>query len=346
MSTHELPPLDDAPRVTVVIPAKLAAATLLATVQAALQPEVHHLVLAVDPSDIPTWDVAEGLQHEYPERVSVIRNDSGRTPDALNAAIRATDGQVIVRVDAHALLPSGYVRRAIETLRATGAANVGGRQEPVARGGFGRAVAAAMTSPLGAGGAAYRTGSVAGPVDTVYLGVFRREALEAVGGFDPRFTRNQDAELNIRLRRAGFLVWFAPELVVAYRPRDTPTSLARQYFEYGRWRRLTARVHRGSLAKRQLAPPALLGGLAVSLVMSGIARDVRPTVLATSTYLGLVVGAAASARPGLRFVPAVTVALSVMHVSWGLGFLIGPPGPLRLARSVERRAPSSSDSTW
>jgi succinoglycan biosynthesis protein ExoA len=232
-------------------------------------------------------------------------------------------------VDAHARLPEGYVARAVEQLRATGAANVGGRQVPVAAGGFARCVAAAMRSRVGAGGAAYRVGGAPGPVDTVYLGVFRRQALEAVGGFDPAFVRNQDAELNLRLRRAGYQVWFDPQLAVRYRPRGSVASLARQYREYGAYRRLTARRHPRSLAPRQLAAPAVVLGLAGAASVSLLARDPRPAALVTAAYAGLLGGAAVASAEEPSEAPGIAVALGTMHLSWGVGFLGGPPRRVR-----------------
>jgi succinoglycan biosynthesis protein ExoA len=323
-AARTLPPLGDAPTVAVVMPVRDAAATLEAAVEAARQPEVDEIVLAVGPSGDDTPAVAEALAARYPE-IQVVANLSGRTPDALNAAIDASHGQVVVRVDAHAVLPSGYVARAVATLRETGAANVGGRQVPEADAGFARAAAAAMRSPVGAGGAAYRTGAVPGPVDTVYLGVFRREALDHVGGFASAFTRNQDAELNVRLRRAGYVVWFDPELAVTYRPRGDVASLARQYYEYGRWRRHTARTHPGSLAPRQLAAPTLVCGLAAAAVTSALLRDARPLVTAVGGYVGLLGAAGTKAAPAPSLAPATTLALGTMHLAWGVGFLQGPP---------------------
>lgn len=319
-----LPVLGQDPLVSVVMPVRDGASRLEAAVAACRQPDVDEVVLAVGPSSDGTERVARALASED-STVQVVDNPSGRTPDALNRAVGAARGQVLVRVDTHARLPAGYVARALDTLRSTGAANVGGRQVPWAGRGRARAIAAAMGSPVGAGGAAYRTGTRPGPVDTVYLGVFRREALEAVGGFDARFVRNQDAELNLRLRRAGYEVWFDPQLAVAYHPRPNLKALADQYRQYGRWRRLTARTHPGSLAPRQLAPPALLLGLAGSAVASLLARDARPVALVGGTYLGLLAGAGLSAAPEPRTAPVTAAALGTMHLSWAVGFLQGPP---------------------
>jgi succinoglycan biosynthesis protein ExoA len=321
-------PLPADPGVSVVVPVRDGVDGLAGAVEAALQPEVDELVIAVGPSKDGTRALAGELANRH-ERVAVVDNPSGRTSDALNAAIAATTGEVVVRVDAHAVLPEGYVARVVEVLRETGAANVGGRQVPYAERGFARAAAAAMSSRAGAGGAAYRIGGAPGPVDTVYLGAFRRMALAAVGGYDPAFVRNQDAELNLRLRRAGYVVWFDPELAVTYRPRGDVRSLARQYFEYGRYRRLTARRHPGSLAPRQLAAPALVLGLACSAFASLLARDPRPVTLASVGYLGLLAAAGAIAAPERSAAPATSVALGTMHLAWGVGFLRGAPRPVR-----------------
>ena len=315
-------------RVAVVIPVRDGAGGLAEAVAAALQPEVDELVIAVGPSQDGTEEVAEQLARRH-HRVTVVANPSGRTAEGLNAGIAASSGEVVVRVDAHARLPEGYVARAVEQLRVTGAANVGGRQVPVATGGFARCVAAAMRSRVGAGGAAYRVGGAPGPVDTVYLGVFRRQALQAVGGYDPSFVRNQDAELNLRLRRAGYQVWFDPQLAVRYRPRGSVSSLARQYREYGAYRRLTARRHPRSLAPRQLAAPAVVLGLAGAAATSLLARDPRPVALATAAYAGLLGGAGVAAADEPSEAPGIAVALGTMHLSWGVGFLGGPPRMVR-----------------
>ncbi len=177
------------------------------------------VVLALGPSSDGTDAVAERLAAQD-ERVRLVRNPSGRTPDALNAAVGAAVGEVVVRVDGHAEIPPGYVATAVAALEATGADTVGGTMHAEGRTPFERAVAAAMRSPLGVGSSRFHTGGGAGPVDTVYLGVFRRTALDRVGGYDRRFTRTQDWELNHRIRSTGGTVWFTPDLVVTYRPRS------------------------------------------------------------------------------------------------------------------------------
>lgn len=318
--------------VSVVVPARDAATHLPAAVASALADDaVDELVIAVGPSADDTAEVAAGLARDH-ARVRVVDNPSGTTPDGLNHAIAASAGAVIVRVDAHATLPSGYVTRAIATLERTGAANVGGQQVPTASQGFARAVAAAMRSSAGSGGAAYRSAGEEGPVDTVYLGVFRREALDEVGGFASEMVRNQDAELNARLRAHGHVVWFDPQLEVAYRPRATVVALARQYLSYGRWRRVTMRRHPASIRPRQLAAPAIVTSLLAACGVGALRGDARVPAVVAGGYLAAtsVAGALAAERP--RDLPATTVALVTMHLAWGVGFLLGPP---RSARSVD-----------
>ncbi len=326
-----LPPLPDPVRVSVVIPARDAADRLpacLAAVRAQVDDHgvviVDRIVVAVGPSRDDTARVADRLAAED-ARTEVVENPSGRTPDALNLAIAAADGDVVVRVDAQSVLPAGYVARAIATLRRTGAANVGGRQVPTAAGGFAAAAAVAMRSPVGSGGATYRGGGSEGPADTVYLGAFRREALDAVGGYDRRFVRNQDAELNERLRRSGFVVWFDPELEVAYAPRSTARALASQYLQYGRYRRLTGRVHPGSLQARQLAAPAVVAaGAATTVAGLATGRWWLPVAGAVG-YLGAVGMVVARDAEDAATAARATAAVAIMHAAWGTGFLLGPP---------------------
>ena len=205
------------PLVSVIIPARDAAATILEAVDSVLAQDYPGQV----ESDRGRRFGRRRTAAVVSRRPGVRRvANPGRTASAgLAAGLRAAHGAVVARCDAHTMLPPGYLRRAVETLQRTGAANVGGRQRPVGRTLFERAVGLAMTTRLGAGGARYRLGGPEGPVDTVHLGVFRRAALDSAGGFDAGLARNEDYELNWRLRARGGTVWFDPALHVVYRPR-------------------------------------------------------------------------------------------------------------------------------
>ena len=308
----------DHPVVDVIVPAKDAAGLLgeaLRAVKEQTYPRVGEVVVAA--SDAESAAVAREAG------AVVVDNPSGRTPVGLNLALSRSGADVVARVDAHSIIPPGYLSRAVDALNESGADVVGGMQVPKGNTPWQRAIAAAMSSRLGAGDAIYRIGGPPGPVDTVYLGVFRRSALDRVGGYDEHFDRNQDYELNHRIRDTGGIVWFDPSLQVEYRPRGSLVSLARQYFDYGRWKREFARRHPGDLRPRQLAPPTLVVGLALALVI-GIWWPWAWAAIAGYAVLVLVAGLAHIGELGSAAL-LMPPALATMHSSWGLGFLVGRP---------------------
>ena len=308
--------------VSVVIPCRNAAATIgaaLASITSQDYPGPVEVIVADGSDD----DSAARVVRSGHPGVRVIPNPERIASTGLNRAVAASSGAVIVRCDAHAELTPGYISRAVATLERTGAATVGGRQVPVADSWFGRAVGLGLTTPLGAGDSRYKTGGPPGPVDTVYLGVFRREALEAVGGFDPVQVRNQDYELNWRLRKSGQTVWFDPSLRALYRPRGNPRQLAGQYFSYGRWKAAMLLRHPASLRPRQLAAPALCAGLVLSALISAGPLPLIGAVVPAAYLLLLAAGSAAVGirrrDPAALLLPVV---LATMHLSWGLGFFL------------------------
>ena len=325
------------PAVSVVIPVLNEERHLRSAVGMVLDqdyPGPLEVILAIGPSTDATQDVADALA-AGDRRVRTVPNPSGRTPDGLNAGIAVSRHDVVVRVDGHAEIMPGYLTRAVTELRRSGADNVGGIMDAQGTTDFERAVACAMRSPLGVGNARFHVGGGAGPADTVYLGCFRKATLQRVGGYDPHFSRAQDWELNHRIRRAGGLVWFTPDLRVTYRPRGSVQALATQYFHYGRWRRVVAQRHEGTINARYLAPPAMVLGttLATLVGVSGARGTSRPARLrrlglavpigyAVAVTLGGAVISRGEPPAARRLVP---VALATMHWSWGVGFLTSPP---------------------
>jgi glycosyltransferase involved in cell wall biosynthesis len=288
------------------------------------------LVIALGPSKDRTDRIAAELVAADP-RVRTVPNPSGRTPSALNAAIGASRNEIVVRVDGHGLLTPGYIATAVRLLQETGADNVGGVMHAEGETDFERAVAVAMTSKLGVGNSKFHTGGAAGPAETVYLGVFRRAMLDKLGGYDEAFIRAQDWELNHRLRRSGGLIYFSPELRVTYRPRPSLRALARQYRQYGRWRRVVMRTHPGTASARYLAPPVALAAVAAGTVagLAGLVFGAWPLLLGWAVplvyALAVVAGSAAESRN--RPLPVrlrLPLVLATMHFSWGWGFLASP----------------------
>ncbi|GAA4578983.1 glycosyltransferase family 2 protein [Planotetraspora phitsanulokensis] len=292
------------------------------------------VVISVGPSRDRTQEVADAIAAEDP-RVTVVANPTGRTPNGLNAAIAASSNPIIARVDGHAMLPSDYLSAAVETLEETGADNVGGIMAAEGISPFEQAVACAMTSKIGVGNARFHTGGEAGPADTVYLGVFRRAALDRVGGYDEHFQRAQDWEMNHRIRETGGLVWFQPRMRVSYRPRPNARALAKQYFHYGRWRRVVSRTHKGTINLRYLAPPAAVLGIVLGLVVSPF---FWPGLLIPAAYIVAIL--AGSVLTGRSLSPAALLRLplvyATMHLSWGTGFLTSPSRLSKTRPEAER----------
>ena len=321
------------PPVSVVMPVRNEGRDLRAAVDRVLAqdyPGGLEVIVAVAPSTDDTARIAAGLAAADP-RVRLVDNPQGRTPAGLNRAIAASRHDIIVRVDGHGELGEDYLRTAVRTLQETGAANVGGVMDAHGQTPFEEAVAVAYTSRLGLGGSTFHlTTSKEGPAETVFLGVFRRDALEAIGGYDESLHRAQDWELNYRLRQHGELVWFTPKLRVAYRPRPNLVALARQFWETGRWRREVSRRHPETLNARYLAPPLALLGVVGGIAAGGHGsfhrvRWLQPAWLAPAGYLAIVLGGsvAMSRRMDPRARAWLPVVLVTMHMCWGAGFIVG-----------------------
>ena len=280
------------------------------------------VILAIGPSTDGTKAVAESLKTEYP--VTIVSNPTGKTPAGLNLAIKAAKNEVIVRVDAHSQLSPDYTKTALEILNNTGAANVGGVMKAVGVTPFQQAVAYAYGSRFGLGGGTYHVGGSAGPSDSVYLGVFRKEILAKLGGFNEKMLRGQDWELNLRIRESGEQVWFDPRLEVTYYPRSSWSKLTKQFFETGAWRAQLTKSHINRANIRYFAPPALvlatLSGLA--LFVTGI-WGVFGLVPLTTYLLGVCLISLSAKSLRLKAKLALLIALPTMHFSWGLGFVSG-----------------------
>jgi succinoglycan biosynthesis protein ExoA len=323
MSTH-LKPLPRSPAISVILPVLNEELHLFDSVTSILSQDYEgdfEVVLALGPSRDKS-DAIAGALAEKDSRVKLVPNPSGKTAAGLNAAIGASHNQIIVRVDGHAELPPLYLATAVEILRTTGAVNVGGVMGAEGISKFEKAVARAMRSALGVGSSRFHTGGEPGEVDTVYLGVFRREALVAAGGFDERFTRAQDWELNFRLRKNGGTIFFDPRLHVTYRPRPNLKKLAHQYFEYGRWRRVVSRSHLGTINYRYAAPPLAVIGTFASIALGIFFSPLL--FIPAAIYALFITGASLAISQTISEFFLLLVIMPTMHFSWGLGFLTSP----------------------
>lgn len=328
-----LAPLPEHPAVSYVMPVLNEAGHLAEAVRAVLSQEYpgeQELVLALGASTDAT-DAVAGELAAADSRVRLVANPRNDIPIGLNLGIVASRHPVVIRVDAHAELPPGYTAAAIEILRRTGAANVGGVMVAKGRGRFQRAVARGYNSPFGLGGGSWHHAEEEQESDSAYLGVFRREVLEEVGGYDESLRRAEDWELNHRIRAAGHLVLFTPKLRVTYWPRTTWDALRRQMYATGVWRGHLVRRHQ-STPWRYLPPPAVSLLVGASLLVAllqifGLLRG-RAWGLAHVPSLGYLAGVSAVGVTRLGGDDVLdrllnVVVLATMHLSWGSGFVKG-----------------------
>ncbi|MEY4450235.1 MAG: hypothetical protein RLZZ304_610 [Actinomycetota bacterium] len=312
------------PALSVMMPVLNEEAHLEAAVDAILNQAYDaplELILALGPSSDATNDIAAKIAERDP-RVVLLQNPRGLTTIGLNAATKLAKHDFIIRVDAHSEPADGYLADGMRILHETGADLLGGIMDARGRSAFQAAVAWAYTSRFGIGGAAYHVGGEAGEAESAYLGIFRKSALERVGGYDENIIRGEDWDLAQRIKRTGGLVWFSPELKVTYWPRGRWDRLAKQFYSTGVWRgELTRRDFAGA-SKRYFLPPLAVAAIIAGLVLLAFGNPLG--ILPAAGYLAAVALLAVTASGlSLKARVALCVALPTMHLSWGWGFWIG-----------------------
>ena len=255
--------------------------------------------------------------------IRLLDNPDQIIPAALNLGIRNASGEIIIRADAHAQYAQDYIRQCVELLLETGAGSVGGAARARGTSYLSWAISYAVSSRFGSGDAKYRYSNKEEWVDTVFIGAWRRETLERVGGFNVDWLINEDYEFNVRLRKMGYKILLSPRIRCEYFVRDSLSKLARQYFRYGFWKVKTLKAHPESLRWRQLAAPCFVVALMISLLclpFSLRAGLIIPLVYSVSNLLA---GILISIRRGWRYLPATFVVFATIHICWGIGFIAG-----------------------
>jgi succinoglycan biosynthesis protein ExoA len=254
--------------------------------------------------------------------IRLFRNEEKLQVHGLNLALSKAKGEIIVRADAHCLYPPGYIKKCVDLLMTEDALNVGGMMKPQGEKTVQKAIALALKHPVGVGDAKWHLGNYSGYADTVYLGTFRKELFKDIGLYDLRSSANEDAELNLRILKAGGKVYLDSSIEVIYFPRESLKELAIQYFRYGRGRCYTTLKHRKITSYRQIAPVLLVLALFFSIVLSFF----QPLILFIPfSYLGVVFLTALLSWPkqSITFKQRVLTGLAflIMHTCWGVGFL-------------------------
>ncbi len=330
------------PFISLILPIRNEASAIaktLASVLAQDYPPDRMEILVVDGlSTDDTPAIVARLAADSPRiPIRLLENPGRIVPTGLNLALREARGEYILRVDGHTLLAPDYARRCVEAFESSGAQNVGGRMNAVGTALFSKAVAVATSTPFGIGGGRFHFSDREEWVDTVYMGAWPRSLFDRIGLFDEELVRDQDDEFNYRLREAGGRILLSPEIKSEYTVRGSPSSLWRQYFQYGFWKVRVLQKHPRQMSLRQFIPPLFVLALLVSLGLA-LFQFIRPgfaglsgpalllaACLAPALYLVANISASilTSVRKGWQYLPLLPVVFGILHLSYGSGFLLG-----------------------
>ncbi len=317
------------PRVTVIVPCRNEEHYIGPCLDSILQSDYPQDRLEVLVVDGMSEDRTRAILQDYGARrpwIRLIDNPRRITPVALNLAILASTGAVLVRMDAHVVYPKSYITRLVAALEQHGADNVGGvlRTLPAGDGPMARAIAVGMSHPFGVGTSYFRIGTDTPRwVDTIAFFCVRRETFDLVGLFDEELIRHQDGEFNARLIKRGGRILLVPDVESHYYARATLRQTARMFYQYGYFKPLVAKKLGRVMTLRQLVPPLFVLALAVTGITALLWSPASwALALVGSSYAAVVLGSAVKAAwqhsPGVGL--ALAAVLPVMHVSYGTGF--------------------------
>ncbi len=288
-------------------------------------------------------EVARFAEAHQDMRIAIVENPVQSIPSALNCALKVTQGDIIVRLDAHSVPYPDYIERCVTDLLTGLGENVGGVWEihPGSHTWMAQSIAAAASHPLGVGDALYRRAGKAAQVDTVPFGAFKRELLALVGFFDEFLHTNEDYEFNARIRKAGGTIWLDPAIRSIYFARSSLSALARQYSRYGFWKWRMLRKYPDTLRWRQGLPPLFVLSLFCGVVLAAFLPVFR-ILLAAEVLVYLLILVAAGVEASIRQKKAflgfgLPIAITTMHVAWGAGFLWSMIKGIFTDRSPEKK---------
>jgi succinoglycan biosynthesis protein ExoA len=297
-------------------------------------PDCYEIIVVDGLSKDRTREVITEFCHSRPDvSVTLIDNPERRIPTALNLGIEAARGEIIARLDAHAVASLGYIRRSVEVLRQEGVGVVGMPCQvcPGAETLMASAIAMAVSHPFGIGDAKYRLGRGAAAqeaVDTVAFACFKKDLWRAIGGFDETLSANEDYEFNYRVRRHGQTVLLDKTEHCDYFARTTLKDLCVQYWRYGRWKARMILRHPSSIRLRQAVAPVFAASIPL-LLIAGIWFKAAWWLLAIElvaySLLALFFAAklARTSGAGLRLMLLMPLIFGTIHLTWGSGFLLG-----------------------
>ncbi len=317
------------PFVTIISPVrneeKYIARCLAALVDQDYDKTQYEILVVDGMSSDETRNIIKSFEKKY-KNLHLLDNPHHTAPFALNIGLKNAKGDVIIRIDGHAIVEKNYLSLCVRYLQQTGAECVGGIIESINEPKLGKLIAAAMSSPFGVGNVRFRTSGKEGYVDTVAFGAYRKEVFQKIGWFDEEFERNQDDEFNYRLREAGGRIFMTPQIKAYYYPRTNLRKLWQQYFQYGLWKVRVMQKHLAVMQMRQFIPALFIFSILISLILGIIYRPflycfaaIIISYSALSAYNSLKIAYIEK----FRCFYLLPIIFACLHFSYGFGFYFG-----------------------
>ncbi len=275
-------------------------------------------------SEDGTTEILEEYVSRYSGFIQILMNPKKIVPVAMNLGIKASSGNYIIRLDAHSHYPEDYISKCVYYLEHTEADNVGGLAPANGKSYIGKAFSMVLSSKFGVGNSDFRTDAQSGYVDTVPFGAFRRETFDKYGYYDERLVRNQDYELNYRIRKQGGKIYLANDICLSYQCRETLSGIIKQNFENGKWNVLTYFLSPGSMSIRHFIPLLFVLSLIIMPILSFIPVFCYLFIAEILLYLALDFGVTIylAVNNGMKYIPILLILFPTFHICYGAGSFV------------------------
>jgi len=317
-------------KVSIIIPIRNEAAYIEECLESVVNQryldEIELEVIVVDGlSTDDTRIIVKSFQQHHPNLI-LIDNPGRIVPTGINRALKIAQGNIMIRIDGHTTIAPDYIHQCIKALQESDADNVGGRMVAIGKTNFGGAVAEATSTPFGVGGSRFHYSTKEEWVDSVYMGAWRKDVFHKIGVFDEELVRNQDDEFNYRLRKLGGKILLSPHIKSKYTVRSNPKALWKQYYQYGYWKVRVLQKHPKQMSLRQFVPPLFVSSLIASLLAALIfplAWYLFGLIFVCYALVDLGASILTARLRGWKHLLLLPVIYPILHISYGLGFLVG-----------------------